>query len=359
MPKRREEVKVADARRILIYHGTDGIAGLSIRDFMRKKLGFSERLMSRVKYRPDGILLNGKCVRATAVIGPGDELRLDITDPDSGSCVWIRPDPYEPPRVLYEDEDLLILDKPAGLVCHPSFGHYSDTLANAAAIYLGFEGRPRVLHMIGRLDRDTSGCVAIAKNSAASDYLFRQQETGEFRKVYLAAVSGHMENDSGFIDTPIARVPGVFMLRTTDPAGQSARTDYKVLGEEMSETKEAFSLLAVTIEHGRTHQIRVHMASIGHPVLGDLLYGPGGARDAYLASGDPEIVRVRNTPENAGGELHLCAYMVAMRQPFTGKKIVTAGTFPGWAGEFGEETKIREKVREILLSDEMGARTCV
>jgi 23S rRNA pseudouridine1911/1915/1917 synthase len=337
---------MADEERRILVISVDGDEGCrSVRDLMRKKLGFSARLMSRVKYRHGGILINGKPARADAKLFPGDELRLDITDPDSGKCVWMRPENFDPPEVLYEDPDLLILNKPSGLVCHPSFGHYADTLANAAAVYLGYENRAREIHMIGRLDRDTSGLVVIAKNSGAADSLFRQQETKEFRKVYLAGALGDFAGEL-VIDAPIGRVPGVLMLRQTDKNGQAAKTRCRALAESGGEV-----LTACILEQGRTHQIRVHLASVGHPLRGDLLYGPGGAREAYFRTGDPELVRAMNEAGTGGGQLHLCAYMAVLRQPFTGKIIPVTAPFPRWAEKFGAEGPIREAAGRLLMED--------
>jgi 23S rRNA pseudouridine1911/1915/1917 synthase len=336
-------------RRILSITVTGDLAGITVRDLMKQKLGFSARLMSRVKYRAGGILLNGKPARAAALLAPGDELRLDITDPDSGKCVWVRPEPFLPPEILYEDEDLLILQKPSGLVCHPSFGHYADTLANAAAVYLGYENRAREIHMIGRLDRDTSGLVVIAKNSGAADSLFKQQEEKAFRKVYLAGAIGRFGGDI-VIDRPIGRIPGVLMLRQACPEGKPAKTRCRALAVSGNEV-----LTACTLEQGRTHQIRVHLASEGHPLAGDLLYGPGGAREAFLATGDPGVVRIMNEA-GSGGELHLCAYMAVLRQPFTGKILRVTARYPRWAETFGPEKPVRKKVEEILTDGNPAGR---
>ena len=145
-------------------------------EYLKEKLHFSGRLIARMKYRKDGILLNGVRCRTTAVLTDGDRLRLSVRDPESSSVIWMRPEVILELNILYEDADLLVIFKPEGMVCHPSFGHFRDSLANHAACYLGWEGTSRELHLIGRLDRDTCGLVTVAKNAQAAADLFRQQK---------------------------------------------------------------------------------------------------------------------------------------------------------------------------------------
>ena len=325
-----------EKRRILTVEIGRERDGKTVRDVMRGELLFSEKLMSRIKYRSDGIMLNGVRVRTTAVLREGDRLCLDITDPEESGSVWAEPPEKAELRVCYEDEDLLIVDKPSGMVCHPSFGHYADSLANHIAYRMGWTGTSREIHMIGRLDRDTCGLVVVAKNAGAAGLLARQREEGIMKKTYLALAEGMIRAD-GCIEGPIGNVPGVLMLRQVDPEGKPARTWYRVLGHRdiMVGDRREKTLLACRIDHGRTHQIRVHMASIGHPLAGDLLYGPGGAAEEFRRTGDPEKVREINAsgkPEES--LLGLCAWNMELIQPFTKEKITVWAEKPEWAGDF-------------------------
>ena len=405
-----------EKRRILTVEIGRERDGKTVRDVMRGELLFSEKLMSRIKYRSDGIMLNGVRVRTTAVLREGDRLCLDITDPEESGSVWAEPPEKAELRVCYEDEDLLIVDKPSGMVCHPSFGHYADSLANHIAYRMGWTGTSREIHMIGRLDRDTCGLVVVAKNAGAAGLLARQREEGIMKKTYLALAEGLIRADAessknrtdmpddaalaapeggaagkcfradGCIEGPIGNVPGVLMLRQVDPEGKPARTWYRILGhrdimagdrreetqidhrkelrgdrregtqidhrkelrgdrreetqikhrkELRGEPQGERTLLACQIDHGRTHQIRVHMASIGHPLAGDLLYGPGGAAEEFRRTGDPEKVREINAsgkPEES--PLGLCAWHMELLQPFTKEKISVCAEKPEWAGDF-------------------------
>ncbi|MDD6195988.1 MAG: RluA family pseudouridine synthase [[Clostridium] aminophilum] len=356
-----------EKRRILTVEIGRERDGKTVRDVMRGELLFSEKLMSRIKYRSDGIMLNGVRVRTTAVLREGDRLCLDITDPEESGSVWAEPPEKTELRVCYEDEDLLIVDKPSGMVCHPSFGHYADSLANHIAYRMGWTGTSREIHMIGRLDRDTCGLVVVAKNAGAAGLLARQREEGIMKKTYLALAEGLIRADAespknrtdmpdeaalaapeggaagkcfradGCIEGPIGNVPGVLMLRQVDPEGKPARTWYRILGHRdiMVGDRRDGTLLACRIDHGRTHQIRVHMASIGHPLAGDLLYGPGGAAEEFRRTGDPETVREINAsakPEES--PLGLCAWNMELIQPFTKEKISVWAEKPEWAGDF-------------------------
>lgn len=377
-----------EKRRILTIGIGREREGKTVRDVMRGELLFSEKLMSRIKYRADGIMLNGTRVRTTAVLHEGDCLCLDITDPEESGSVWAEPPEKTELRVCYEDEDLLIVDKPAGMVCHPSFGHYADSLANHIAFRMGWTGTSREIHMIGRLDRDTCGLVVIAKNAGAAGLLARQREDGIMKKTYLALAEGLIRPDTelrknragtpedtafpvsegsskekcfradGCIDGPIGNVPGVLMLRQVDPDGKPARTWYRILGhrkehrgesgtdhleglrteyreDHPDERRGERTLLACRIDHGRTHQIRVHMASIGHPLVGDLLYGPGGAAGEFRRTGNPEKVREINTSgDSAESPLGLCAWNMELLQPFTKEKITVWAKQPEWSRDF-------------------------
>ena len=205
-----------------------------------------------------------------------------------------------PIKIVYEDDDLLVVDKKAGEVCHPAHGHYQDTLANQAAAYLAGCGSEKApIRCIGRLDKDTSGTLLFAKNRLAAERLARQKEEGVFRKEYLALVNGifPVSNRSGEICLPLAPLPGSLMKMQVSGNGKRALTRYEVLCSDRH-----CSLVLCRIETGRTHQIRVHMAAIGHPLVGDPLYG----NDTHVSS--------------TRTALH--AWRLYLKQPVTGEELM-------------------------------------
>jgi 23S rRNA pseudouridine1911/1915/1917 synthase len=217
----------------------------------------------------DGLVeLRGQKVRARETVRPGDLVRLEIPQPRE-TAVQAEAIPLQ---ILFEDEDLLVLDKPAGLVVHPAAGNQAHTLVNAllhhasALSAIGGEQRPGIVH---RLDKDTSGCLVVAKNDTAHHALARQFAERKVTKIYLALVSGNLRRPRGIIDAAIGRHPVQRKKMRVDPRrGRAARTEYRVL-----ESLGGISLVECSLHSGRTHQIRVHLHHLGHPVLGDALYG--------------------------------------------------------------------------------------
>jgi 23S rRNA pseudouridine1911/1915/1917 synthase len=184
-----------------------------------------------------------------------------------------------PLNVVYEDTDLLVIDKPAGMVVHPAPGHSGGTLVNALLARLpgleldmGDEARPGIVH---RLDKDTSGLIVVAKRRAAHEILSRQMAARAMLKEYVAVVAGKLDPPAGLIDAPIARDPRDRQRMAVVPHGRAARTRYATERE-----LGRYSLVKAVLETGRTHQIRVHMASVGHPILGDPVYGRRTLKDA-------------------------------------------------------------------------------
>ncbi len=271
--------------------------------------------ISAAKFLEDGITCDGRLVHVSERILPGQTLRVRLPEERDAGKLIATPGRI---RILYEDEDLIAVDKAAGEVVHPCPGHYMDTIANHLTWYLQDASGLRI---IGRLDKETSGVLVFARSRAAAARLQRQRREGTFIRTYLAVCEGvfREEEKSGVIDRDMEKVPGVLMMMRTCEHGMRAVTHYEVL-EEHQET----SLVRFHIETGRTHQIRVHMAGIGHPVCGDTLYG----KDAGAIE---NLLHVKSMPdEDAGGSRRalLHAVSVECRQPFTGENIRIVSELP-------------------------------
>ena len=256
-----------------------GEAHLSLGQWVRRRLQLSATLYRRLKAR-GGFLVNGRSAAVYARLHPGDEVALALPAEPSAA-----PEPM-PLAVVFEDEHLLVVDKPSGMVMHPARGHDSATLVNGLAYYRLTRGEPPWVHPVHRLDRGTSGLVLVAKNPYAHERLVRQRRFG---RSYVAILRGHLARSSGRIDLPI-RDPDEpeGPARTVAPGGRPAATRFRVVARGRM-AGEPVTLVVVRLRTGRTHQIRLHMASIGHPVWGDPVYGPGqspgGGRGDGLGDG--------------------------------------------------------------------------
>lgn len=235
-------------------------ASMPAKDFLRKYAGVSLTLWRKIK-RHNQFFINGvQAMPALAQVCAGDAISYDILIESS-----IHPADL-PLRIAYEDESLLVLDKPAGQLVHPTTKEHHGTLANAILGYYASQNLPYAFHPVHRLDKNTSGLILIAKMPQIQHQLTVNFKN--FGRVYQAITSGYIYPAQGTICASIARRPGSIIERMVSPEGQSAVTHYKTLHAGCH-----FSLLELALETGRTHQIRVHLSHIGHPLLGDDLYG--------------------------------------------------------------------------------------
>ena len=251
--------------RFLNYTISAADEGMIVLDFLRKQ-GFSRHILTAMKADREALSLTGQKAGGRTVLSCGDHFRVRLleTVPTDG----ILPTPLNIP-VLYEDEDILVINKPADMPVHPSIGNYTNTLANGVAAYLDAKGEHSPFRCINRLDRDTSGALILAKNAFSAAVLSTQMRNRQIRRTYLAVVEG-ITPPNGTISAPISRVDDSVIERHVDFLhGEPAVTHYERL-----ETKNEHSLLEIHLETGRTHQIRVHMGYIGHPLPADYLYHP-------------------------------------------------------------------------------------
>lgn len=251
--------------RYLTLKITPELSGLEVNTLLRRTLGLSGTVLRRVKWLEDGITLDGARVNVRVRAREGQTLAVRLTDP----VPPVEPVPAEGPLdIVYEDADLVVLNKAPGVLVHPGHGHYDDTLGNFLLYHYKQSGDESGFHPVHRLDKGTSGLVVIAKHPHAQERLKNQLHTGDFRRVYLAVCDGSPPAPSGLIDAPIGRTDGSLTRREVRPGGQPARTRYRVVRSCGPRT-----LVELELDTGRTHQIRVHMAHIGCPLTGDFLYG--------------------------------------------------------------------------------------
>lgn len=287
--------------RVVVPAGGGGRADRYAADLSGLSRSRVQRLMAEGRVTADGTP-----VKANSIVGPGAVIVIDVPPP---APAGIEPEAI-PLSVVWEDADVLVVDKPAGLVVHPSPGHWSGTLVNALlardTAYGGIAGveRPGIVH---RLDKDTSGLLMVAKTDAAQAGLMAQLKARRVKKTYLALVQGSVQAAAGRIEAPIGRDPRNRQRMAVVPDGRPSVTGYRV-----RERFAGWTLIEVDLVTGRTHQIRVHLAALGHPVAGDTVYGTGTARRG---------------PEGLG-RLFLHAWRLVFATPATGDLVRLEAALP-------------------------------
>lgn len=252
--------------RILTYHITESDSGLRIEQYL-KRHGYSKQNFTDLKKMPESILVNGKWFYLKQTLHAGDVLTVHIKETESSEHI---PPMQLPLDIIYEDEDIIVINKAAGMPIHPSMNNYKNSLANGLAWYFQNQGKAFIFRCTNRLDRDTSGLTVIAKHMLSSNILSGMAVRKEIRREYLAIVRGHVMPSAGTINAPLSRKPGSIIERTVDfENGETAVTHYQV-----AEEKNGHSLVSLILETGRTHQIRIHMKYLGFPLVGDYLYNP-------------------------------------------------------------------------------------
>lgn len=273
--------------------------------FLKKK-GCSRKLITHLKNTPLGITVDGSLAYTTHILQAGELLTICILEVTSSETIV--PAPMDL-NIVYEDQDILVLDKPAGLPIHPSQGNFYNTLANGLAWYFSQKGEEFIYRAINRLDRDTTGLLIIARHLLSACILSHMVKERQIQREYVAVASGLLP-EKGIITAPIARVPGSTIERCVDfMYGEYACTHFTRIGYNQAAD---CSLASIRLETGRTHQIRVHLSHIGHPLPGDFLYNP-----------DYRFVKRQ--------ALH--SHRLVFRHPVTGEKMEFVSKLPSdWDG---------------------------
>lgn len=252
------------------YQITENDSGLRIEQFLRRR-GYSAHNLACIKRMPESVMVNGSHYYMRDTLSAGDCLSIRIQETECSEKI---PPSDIPLDIVYEDEDIIVVNKPAGMPIHPSMNHYENSMANALAWYYQTQGKPFIFRCCNRLDRDTSGLTVVAKHLVSGSILSDMSCRRQIHREYLAIAKGEVFPSSGTINAPLSRKPGTIIERFVDfEHGEPAVTHYRTIS-----VKNGHSLVSLRLETGRTHQIRIHMKYIGFPLIGDYLYNPDMSR---------------------------------------------------------------------------------
>ena len=252
--------------RTITYKITDSGQNIRIDSFLRKH-GYSMQNLTLLKKMPESILKNGEWSYMQTTLQAGDILTVRIQEETSSPNI---PAVNLPIDIVYEDEDIIVINKAAGMPIHPSLNNYRNSLANALMWYYEQQNKPFIFRCTNRLDRDTSGLTVVSKHLVSGSILSTMTKNREVHREYLAIVKGSVTPATGTICAPLARKEGTIIERTVDfEHGEEAITHYRLVKEA-----NGHSLVSLKLETGRTHQIRIHMKHLGFPLIGDYLYNP-------------------------------------------------------------------------------------
>ena len=240
----------------------------TIKDILISRFKVSHKLLIKLK-KEECVFLNDIKTHIYKTINIGDKITVNLDYVEDNSNIISKEIPLE---IIYEDDWYLVINKPAGIPVHPSILHYEDSLSSGIKFYFDKIGLKKKIRPVNRIDKDTSGLVIFAKNEYIQEKLIKQMQSKEFNKEYIAIVEGIFNKKQGTISAPITRKEGSIIERCINEKGASSITHYEVI-KEATLNNISYSVLRCLLETGRTHQIRVHMSYIGHPLLGDNLYG--------------------------------------------------------------------------------------
>ena len=279
------------------------LAGLTVEQVLMRVLRLSKTQVKRAKFRADGLILDGVRVFSSHRVETGQTLLVRLPEKERSQVEPV-PGPVE---ILYEDQWMAVVEKPAGLPVHPGHGHYRDTLANYLLWHYRERGMELVPRLTNRLDKGTSGLLVFAKCAEGQTCLQALLHTPDFVRCYRAICRGSPSQETGTITLPLGKRQDVLNRYQVDPEGRPAETRFRVL-----DSRHAYSLLELTLGTGRTHQIRVHLSAVGCPLAGDSVYGGGG-----------ELERPA---------LH--ASEIRLRHPFTGERLAWSSPLPADMEDF-------------------------
>jgi len=295
--------------RTLTYTITENHLPNTIQSFLQSK-GYSAQVIKELKKMPESILIDGRWEYVRHHLSAGETLTIHIQETENSEKI---PPLKMPLNIVYEDEDIMVINKPADMPIHPSLNNYYNSLANGLAWYFEQQGKPFIFRCVNRLDRDTSGLTIIAKHMLSAGILSSMVAHREIHREYLAVVHGRITPEKGTIDAPICRLGDSIIERHVDfEKGERAVTHYS-----LKEYKNGHSLLSIHLETGRTHQIRVHMKYIGYPLVGDSLYNP---EYVHLKDGQADTACIIRQA------LH--SHRLQFQHPITGKEMEFVQALP-------------------------------